>query len=69
MIGCWSLLLRDERPLVFVVRQGRAAWVYVDKGVENDDWVEIIDGVEAGDEIITAGHFSLAHDTPVRIAR
>jgi Cu(I)/Ag(I) efflux system membrane fusion protein len=49
-----------------VVRDGRAQWEYVTKGLENSEWIEILDGVSAGDVVITSGQFTMAHDTPVR---
>ena len=64
-----AVLLRgeDERPLVFVVRDGWVQWVYIVKGRENPQWVEVLDGVEPGDEVVVSGHYSMAHDTPVRV--
>ena len=41
---------------------------YIEKGLENADWVEVLSGVAAGDVVITSGHFTMAHDTPVRFA-
>ena len=29
--------------------------------------VEVLDGVSEGDQVITSGHFTMAHDTPVTI--
>jgi len=63
-----AVIYRDDRPVVFVVRGGRAQWEYIDKGLENADWVEVLSGVSEGDQVITSGHFTMAHDTPVRIA-
>ena len=63
-----AVLVRDtDRPLVFVVKNGRAQWAYITRGLQNDDWVEVLDGVVEGDQVVTSGHFTLAHDTPVNI--
>jgi HlyD family secretion protein len=62
-----AVLLRDERPMLFVVRDGRARWAYIEKGQENADWVEVLSGVDAGDEVVISGHYSLAHDAAVRV--
>ena len=62
-----AVLLRDERPMLFVVQDSRSSWIYIKKGLENAEWVEVLDGVAAGDEVIVSGHFSLAHDAVVRV--
>lgn len=68
LVPTGAVLLRDNRQLVFVVRDGRAQWEYVTTGYENDDWIEIVsDNVKEGDIIVTSGHFTLAHDVPVNI--
>ncbi len=68
-----AVLLRDGKPMVFVIRDGRAEWEYVRTGLENEEYIEIIPdssigvkGVKEGDIVITDGHFSLAHDTKVK---
>ena len=62
-----AVLLRDERPMLFVVLESRSNWIYIQKGLENTEWVEVMDGVAPGDEVIVSGHFSLAHDAAVRV--
>ena len=64
-----AVLLRDNRQLVFVVRDGRAQWEYVTTGHENEQWIEVLsDNIQEGDVVVTGGHFTLAHDIPVNIA-
>lgn len=63
-----AVLIRDQnRPLVFVVRNGRAQWEYVELGLENEEWYEVLSGVQEGDVVVTSGHFTLAHDTAVNV--
>ena len=63
-----AVLIRDQnRPLVFVVRNDRAQWEYVELGLENEEWYEVLSGVQEGDVIVTSGHFTLAHDTAVNV--
>lgn len=62
-----ALLVRGGRPLVFVVENGLAKWRYVQTGEENEQYVEILDGVQEGEPVIVEGHLTLAHDSPVRI--
>lgn len=62
-----SVLTRNDRDLVFVVKNGIAKWQYVKMGVENSEWVEITEGVTHGDTVVTGGHYSLAHDIKVKV--
>ncbi|MFZ1288461.1 MAG: efflux RND transporter periplasmic adaptor subunit [Melioribacteraceae bacterium] len=62
-----ALLNRDKRNLVFTVEDSLAKWKYVDIGEQNDEYIEILNGVEAGENLIIEGQFNLAHDSKVRI--
>ncbi|MBC7363484.1 MAG: efflux RND transporter periplasmic adaptor subunit [Candidatus Aminicenantes bacterium] len=62
-----ALLVRGGRPLVFVVENELAKWRYVQTGEENEQYVEILEGVKEGEPVIVEGHLTLAHDSPVRI--
>ncbi len=69
-----ALLIRDDRPLVFKAADGRAQWLYVDTGLQNEDWVEIT-GVhsggtlEPGDEVVVSNHLTLAHEAKIKIRK
>lgn len=69
-----AIIERDGRPLVFVVRDGRAQWTYVTPGRTNGRETEILPDsvsglipVNAGDQVIIEGHLTLTHDAPVRV--
>ena len=62
-----AVLVRGGRPLVFVVENGLAKWRYIQTGQENEQLVEVLDGVKEGDPVIVEGHMTLAHDSAVRI--
>lgn len=69
-----AIIQRDNRPLVFVVRNGRAQWVYINPGRSNGVDTEVLPDsgtglipVEPGDEVIVEGHLTLTHDAPVRV--
>ena len=64
-----ALLVRDERLVTFVYENGLAKWHYVQTGLENDDFLEIVEGLSEGDSLITSGHFNLAHDAKVVIVQ
>jgi RND family efflux transporter MFP subunit len=62
-----AVLTRSQRKLLFVVEDGLAKWRYIDFGLENEDYAEVLDGVKAGELVIVDGHFTLAHDARVKI--
>lgn len=62
-----AVLVRGGRKLVFVVEGGAAQWRYIEAGLENEDFVEVLDGVTEGENVIVSGHLTLAHDARVRI--
>jgi RND family efflux transporter MFP subunit len=69
-----AVIERDGRPLVFVVKNGRAQWTYVTPGRTNGrEWEILPDSatgqipVKPGDRVITEGHLTLTHDAPVRV--
>jgi HlyD family secretion protein len=69
-----AIIQRDNRPLVFVVKNGRAQWVYINPGRSNGIETEVLPDsgtglipVEVGDQVIVEGHLTLTHDAPVRV--
>ncbi len=62
-----AVLVRNGRKLVFVVEKGLAKWRYVTTGLENERYVEILDGAKEGEPVIVEGHLTLAHDAKVVI--
>jgi len=69
-----AVIERDGRPLVFVVRDGRAQWTYIQPGRTNGFETEVqpdsVTGLvplSAGDVVLIDGHVTLTHDAPVRL--
>ncbi len=62
-----AVLVRGGRKLVFVVEEDLAKWRYIEVGLENEDFAEVLDGVKEGEWVIIEGHFTLAHDAKVRV--
>lgn len=69
-----AVIERDGRPLVFVVKNGRAQWTYVTPGRTNGTDTEILADsvsgqipVAVGDTVLIEGHLTLTHDAPVRL--
>ncbi|MFN9202994.1 MAG: efflux RND transporter periplasmic adaptor subunit [Gemmatimonas sp.] len=75
LVPARAVIERDGRPLVFVVRDGRAQWTYIVPGRSNGVDTEVLPDsssgeipVKAGDPVIVDGHLTLTHDAPVRVA-
>ncbi|HDT13039.1 MAG TPA: efflux RND transporter periplasmic adaptor subunit [Candidatus Aminicenantes bacterium] len=70
-----AILVRGGRKLVFAVEGDVAKWRYIEVGLENDRFAEVLPGrepgwgVSAGDDVIVEGHITLAHDTKVSIVQ
>jgi RND family efflux transporter MFP subunit len=69
-----AVIERDGRPLVFVVRNKQAEWVYIQPGMTNGSETEVLaDSVTGqiplapGDTVLVEGHLTLTHGAPVRV--
>ena len=69
-----AIIERDGRPLVFVIKDGRAQWTYILPGRSNGRVTEVLPDtvtgtipVNPGDQVIVEGHLTLTHDAPVRV--
>ena len=76
LVPARAVIERDGRPLVFVVKSGRAQWTYINPGRSNGTDTEVLPDsatgqipVNPGDEVIVEGHLTLTHDAPVRVTR
>jgi len=76
LVPARAVIERDGRPLVFVVKNGRAQWTYITPGRSNGVDTEVLPDsatgqipVTPGDEVIVEGHLTLTHDAPVRVAK
>jgi RND family efflux transporter MFP subunit len=76
-----AIVLRDQRKVVFIVRNegndgenGKwlAKWCYVETGAENEEEVEVVSSafnLQPGEPVVVTNHFTMAHDTPVKIEK
>ncbi|HEY0931334.1 MAG TPA: efflux RND transporter periplasmic adaptor subunit [Gemmatimonas sp.] len=76
LVPARAVIERDGRPLVFVVRDGRAQWTYILPGRSNGRETEVLPDsgsgeipIRAGDQVIVDGHLTLTHDAPVRVVK
>ena len=65
-----AVLTRDNRKLVFIAREDKAKWVYVNTGLSNPDYTEIIlngddQKIALGDRVIVTNNYTLAHDADI----
>lgn len=74
LVPAKAVIERDGRPLVFVVKDGRAQWTYINPGRSNGRETEVLPDsstglipVKAGDQVIIEGHLTLTHDAPVQV--
>ncbi len=64
-----AVLVRSARKLVFVYDDGLAKWRYIETGLENEDYAEVLDNVKEGELVLVDGHFTLSHDARVKIEK
>ncbi len=64
-----SLLRQDGPPAVFVHDSGRAFFREVRLGLQGETNMEILNGLEEGDEVILVGHYDLKDGMPVKVLR
>ncbi len=64
-----AVLVRSGRPLVFVVKDNVALWRYIKMGAQNEEEVEVKEGVEEGDLVVVEGQLTLAHQSRVKIVQ
>ncbi len=62
-----SVLVRDGRSIVFVVADGRAVARAVETGWQNDGWIAILSGLEAGEPVVTEGQTQLSAGSAVEV--
>lgn len=62
-----AIVLRSNREVVFVYKNGQAKWVYVDVVGENSQRVAVEGKLEATDKVIVSNNMNLAHDAEVTL--
>ncbi|MCE8164300.1 efflux RND transporter periplasmic adaptor subunit [Porphyromonas gingivalis] len=63
-----AVVLRSDKPVVFSVRNGTAAWNYVDIEAENaESYCIVSKTLKPGEMIVVDGNANLAHKTPVAL--
>lgn len=60
-------LLDDGDPAVFAVRNGKASRVPVKVGYVDGEWIEVREGLKAGEQVVTAGKVALREGSAVQV--
>jgi len=69
VVPALSVQISDEKRYAFVLRGDKVARVEVQIGVDGGDWLEVVRGLSAGDEIVTAGADLLSDGAVVKAQR
>ena len=62
-----ALVTIDNNHSVFVVDNGKVKKVDISTGFENNEVVEVINGLNGNEEVVTAGHQNLKDSAPVEV--
>ncbi|MDF2177375.1 efflux RND transporter periplasmic adaptor subunit [Aliiglaciecola sp. CAU 1673] len=63
-----AILMRDNKPFVYMLdADNRAQLRAVQTGIEDLQEIEILEGLNDGDQVVTVGKHKLADGTPVRL--
>jgi membrane fusion protein (multidrug efflux system) len=60
-----ALVMRNGKPVVFTMEDGKAKWNYVSIGKDNGKEVEITAGLRNKEKVITTANLQLGDDAPV----
>ena len=69
MIPRQAIVKNGTKDMVFVVNDNRAVQVVVKTGMQLDDEVEIIEGLQAGQRIVTSGQINLQDGSKISITQ
>lgn len=62
-----ALLIVDNQPSVFVVKDGLAQQVNIRTGFEQGNQIEVLEGLQGDEQVVTVGHQNLKDQTPVAV--
>ena len=68
MIPRVALLGSAKNPQVFIMQYGKAVLRSIKTGRTTGDEVQVLEGIQAGEMVITTGHINLSNGTNVKLA-
>jgi RND family efflux transporter MFP subunit len=69
IIPAAAVQVSNDKAFVFVLTGDTVARRVIQTGVDAGEWLEVLKGLKAGDEVVTAGVDSLSDKSRVRVAR
>jgi RND family efflux transporter MFP subunit len=63
-----AVVYRSGRPVVFTIENNEAIWNYIEVGKDNGREIEVLDGIQADQTVITSNNVQLAHQAPVQVS-
>jgi len=67
VIPLQALFLRDAKPAVYIVKEGKVQLLSVKTGVKQTDTIEVVEGLEVGQQLIIKGQDRLYPEMAVDI--
>jgi membrane fusion protein, multidrug efflux system len=61
-----AIVFRSGKPVAFTIEKNTAKWNYLVLGKENENEVQVLDGLAAGATVIINNNLQLVHDSPVK---
>jgi RND family efflux transporter MFP subunit len=65
-----AVINRDQKEIIFIARDNKAIWCYVETGKSNNEYIEVLSNqmnLQEGEPIIVDGQFTLAHQSDIEI--
>jgi len=63
-----SALVSGEETAVYIIKDEKAHLAKITPGLENEEWLEVIDGISLGDQVVTRGQHLLYEGASVTVA-
>tara|TARA_R100000005_G_C5002185_1_gene209705 strand:- start:3069 stop:4088 length:1020 start_codon:yes stop_codon:yes gene_type:complete len=63
-----AVVIKQGKSVIFTVVNGLSQWKYVEIGLDNGTDVEVLDGLQDGDQVVLTNNIQLAHEAKVSIA-
>ncbi len=62
-----AVVFKEDKPVVFVVKNGQANWTEVSIGSENDHYYLVESGLEPGDVVVIENNAWLGHNATIKV--
>jgi membrane fusion protein, multidrug efflux system len=69
MIPTQAVIPQERSKKIIVAKNGKASFITVKTGIRNPSSIEVTDGIEAGDTVVTTGILFLKPDAPLKFSK